>query len=65
MIETHKEHKTYGYRNIAEQIKLGTGWVISVWFIHLVFARETESVHKQENLNGRDQEVITYNFHTK
>jgi len=34
ILEIHKKHKTHGYRNIAEQIRLATGWLISDWFIH-------------------------------
>jgi len=39
ILEIHKKHKTHGYRNIAEQIRQSTGWVISDWFIHRVCQR--------------------------
>jgi transposase InsO family protein len=39
ILDIHKKHKTYGYRNIAQQIRLATGWVISDWLIHRVCLR--------------------------
>jgi len=39
ILDIHKKHRTYGYRNIAEHIRLATGWVISDWFIHRVCKR--------------------------
>ena len=39
ILEIHKKHQTHGYRNIAEQIRLSTGWIISDGFIHRVCQR--------------------------
>jgi len=39
ILEIHKKHQTHGYRNIAKQIRLSTGWVISDLFIHRVCQR--------------------------
>jgi len=39
ILEIHKKHKTHGYRNIAKQVRINTGWIISDLFIHNVCKR--------------------------
>lgn len=36
LVEKWKRHKTNGYRNLAEQVRLDTGWVFSDWLAHKV-----------------------------
>ena len=36
LLERWQKHKTNGYRNLAEQIRLETGWIFSDWLAHKV-----------------------------
>jgi transposase InsO family protein len=36
IIAIHDEHKIYGYRNIAKNIRNKTGWIFSSWLCHQV-----------------------------
>ncbi|MDD4183827.1 MAG: IS3 family transposase [Candidatus Izemoplasmatales bacterium] len=45
VMEYWKRHRTNGYRNIAKQIRLNTGWIFSNWLYH--------KVCKQLNIRSR------------
>ena len=36
VIPIHKEHKTWGYRRLAKEIREKYGWVVSDYYVHLV-----------------------------
>ena len=36
ILEIRENHKTYGYRNLAQRIRNNTGWIFSDWLSHKV-----------------------------
>lgn len=60
IIPVHESHKTYGYRNIAQNIRNMTGWLFSDWLCHkcCIELMITSEVRKRKyNKPGNEHDV--------
>jgi transposase InsO family protein len=60
IIPVHESHKTYGYRNIAQNIRNMTGWLFSDWLCHkccLELLIKSKARKKRFNPPGTEHDV--------
>jgi len=61
IIPMHESHKIYGYRNLAANIRKGTGWIFSDWLCHKCCKElEITSIVRKRTFKKVGEEHIYY-----
>lgn len=61
VIAEHKRHRTYGYRHLAKEIRIMTGWHFSNWLCHKVCkALKIRSIARKPRIATKGEESLQY-----